>query len=321
MRQAFVKALCGLAAADERIVLLTGDLGYMALEPFRDSFPGRFINVGVAEQNLIGVATGMAEAGYLPYVYSIATFASLRPFEFIRNGPVLHRLPVRIAGMGMGFAYGHAGPSHHALEDIAALRTLPGLTVVIPADSAQASAAIKQTAALPGPVYYSLSKDDKAVVPGLDGRFTLGRIQTIREGAELAIVSMGSITTEAVAAAAELEKHGIRAGVIVVSNFNPDPVEDLAEFLAEVPHVISVEAQTLSGGLAALLGLVIASRGLACRLWPLAVRTTPDGLSGSEPDCWRRHGLDRNAIVDCGLSIFGRSLQRARSSQAGRASE
>ena len=307
MRQALVKALCKLAAEDERILLLTGDLGYMALEPFRERFPSRFLNVGVAEQNLIGVATGLAEAGFLPYAYSIATFASLRPFEFIRNGPVLHKLPVRLVGMGMGFEYGHAGPSHHALEDIGALRTLPGLTLVIPADPAQAYAAVERTWALPGPIYYSLGKDDRAVVPGLDGRFALGRIQNIRPGTDLAIVSMGSITAEAVAASIDLEKQGIQASVAVVSSFNPDPFEDLEELLSRVPHVISVEAQTLSGGLASLLGLVIASRGLACRLWPLAVRTPPDGTSGSQADCWRRHGLDRKAIVACALSIFGRS--------------
>src|SRR5579871_284842 len=117
-------------AADPHVVLLTGDVGFLAIEPIAAAYPDRCINVGVAEQNMIGLATGLAEAGLRPYTYSIATFASLRPFEFIRNGPVLHRLPVRIVGMGMGFEYGHGGPSHYALEDIAALRTLPGLTVV-----------------------------------------------------------------------------------------------------------------------------------------------------------------------------------------------
>jgi transketolase C-terminal domain/subunit len=116
---------------------------------------------------------------------------------------------------------------------------------------------------------------------------------------------MGSISNEAVAAAAELEKFGIDTSVAVVSSFNPDPCDDLAELLSTVPHVISLEAQTISGGLAALLGMVIATRGLACRLWPLAVRTSPDGRSGSQIDCWRRHGLDRSAIVNCALSIFG----------------
>jgi transketolase len=309
LRQAFVNALCGLAAADERILLLTGDLGFMAFERFRESFAARFLNVGVAEQNLIGVATGMAEAGFLPYAYSIATFAALRPFEFIRNGPVLHRLPVRIVGMGMGFEYGHAGPSHYALEDIGVLRTLPGLRVIIPADSAQAYTAISQTYDLPGPTYYSLGKDDRATVHDLDGRFELGRVETVRPGTDLAIVSMGSITTEAVAAADELQRLGINAAVAVVSSFNPDPIKDLAELAASVPHVISVEAQTLSGGLAAMLGLVISSHNLPCRLWPLAVRTSPDGRSGSQQDCWRRHKLDRTSIVDLSLSVLGKPLR------------
>src|SRR5579864_4783610 len=113
MRQRFIRTLIDLAAADSRVVLLTGDLGYTVVEPFNERFPDRFFNLGVAEQNMVGVATGLAEAGYIPFVYSIATFASLRPFEFIRNGPVAHRLPVRIVGIGMGFEYGHDGPTHH----------------------------------------------------------------------------------------------------------------------------------------------------------------------------------------------------------------
>ena len=103
MRGAFVRTLTELAAGDERIMLLTGDLGFMALEPFRDRFPTRFLNCGVAEQNMVGVATGLADAGFVPFVYSIATFATLRPYEFIRNGPIWHHLPVRIVGIGGGF--------------------------------------------------------------------------------------------------------------------------------------------------------------------------------------------------------------------------
>lgn len=309
MRRAFVDALCRRAAEDERILLLTGDLGFMALEPFRDRFPGRFFNVGVAEQNMVGVATGLAEAGFRPYAYSIATFAALRTFEFIRNGPALHRLPVRIVGMGMGFEYGHAGPTHHAVEDIGVLRTLPGLCCVIPADSAQAAAAIEQTAALHVPIYYSLGKDDRVHIPDLNGRFEIGRIQTIRDGGDIAIVAMGSVAQEAAAAADELAGKGVRATVAVVSNFNPDPTEDLARLLAGVPDVISLEAQTLSGGLAALVGMVIASHGLQCRLRPLAVRTAPDGLSGSQADCWRRHGIDRHAVVDAALAALNVSVQ------------
>src|SRR5437763_8683060 len=121
MRRAFINTLVELAESDPRILLLTGDLGYLALEPFSERFPDRFFNAGVAEQNMVGMATGLAEAGFTPYVYSISTFASMRPYEFIRNGPVLHRLPVRIVGIGEGVDYGHNGMTHYALEDIALL--------------------------------------------------------------------------------------------------------------------------------------------------------------------------------------------------------
>jgi transketolase len=307
LRKAFIDAMSSLAAADERVMLLTGDLGYMVMEPFRQRFPDRFINVGVAEQNMIGLATGLAEAGFRPYTYSIATFASLRPFEFIRNGPVLHHLPVRMVGMGMGFEYGHGGPSHYALEDVAALRTFPGLTVVIPADSPQTTTALHQTSDLDGPVYYSLGKDDRSLVPGLEGRFDLARVQTVTTGPDIAIVTMGSIAQEAVAAARDLAGQGIEATVIVVSNFNPDPEEHLREILSRFQHVISVEAQTISGGLGAFVGMLIARHGLNCRLHPLAVCESPDGTTGSPADRWRKYSLDRSSIVRTAVTALATS--------------
>jgi transketolase len=297
LRKAFIATLCELAASDDRIVLLTGDLGHLVMEPFRERFPDRFLNVGVAEQNMIGLATGLAEAGFLPYAYSIATFAALRPFEFIRNGPVLHQLPVRIVGMGMGFEYGHSGPTHYGVEDICVLRSLPGLTIVIPADSDQAENAIRDTYKVAGPVYYSLGKDDKITVPGLHGRFQLGKIQVTRKGGDVALLTMGSLSQEVDAAAQELSSQGLQAAVAVVSNFYPDPEDDLAEFLSSFRHVVSVEAQTLSGGLGAFVAGVIASRGLPCKLHALGVRTPPDGTSGLQEERWRKHGIDRGSIV------------------------
>ena len=297
MRAAFFQTLCELAEADPRIVLLTGDLGYGAVDPFRARFPDRFINVGVAEQNMIGMATGMAEAGLIPYAYSIATFLALRGFEFIRNGPVHHNLPVRLVGMGMGFEYGHDGPTHHALEDIVALRSLPGLSIVIPADCEQTRNAVRSTAGLPGPVYYSLSKNDQLSVAGLGGRFEMGRVQVVRPGRDIAIVTMGSVSAEALAAVEELAVQGTDAAIVIVSNFHPDPDAHLAEVLAEFPHAVTLEAQTISGGLASLVAGVIATHGLRCRLWPMAVTSSPDGSSGGQPALWRKHGLDRTSIV------------------------
>jgi transketolase len=154
MRATFVKTLTELAGQDERVVLLTGDLGYTVLESFIEAHPKRFFNAGVAEQNMIGMATGLAEAGFLPFTYSISTFAALRGYEFLRNGAVKHHLPVRVVGIGGGFEYGSAGLSHHGLEDLGAMRLQPGLRVIAPADAAQARAALLATWDGPDPIYY-----------------------------------------------------------------------------------------------------------------------------------------------------------------------
>ena len=173
MRRAFAESLAEIASIDNRILLLTADLGFMALEPFAEKHPEKFFNVGVAEQNMVGVATGLAEAGFLPFVYSIVNFATMRPFEFIRNGPVAHQLPVRVVSVGGGFEYGHNGISHFGLEDIGILRTQPGLSIICPCDSNQARTALKKTWNLPQPLYIRLGKDDRIEVPGLNGSFEI----------------------------------------------------------------------------------------------------------------------------------------------------
>lgn len=292
MRAAVVQALTELAERDERIVLMTGDLGFMALEPFSDRFPDRFFNVGVAEQNMIGLATGLAESGFIPFVYSIATFASLRGYEFIRNGPIAHTLPVRIIGVGGGFDYGSAGPTHHGLEDVGVMRLQPGLTVIAPADHRQAKSALMETWNLEGPVYYRIGKDDRTVVPGLDGRFTLGRNELVRDGGSLVLVSMGSTAAAAVAAAEELD-----AAALIVSTLNPAPSEELARALSRFERVLTVEAHYVTGGLGSLVAEVIAERGLSCRLERCAVREPSDGRSGSPTYYLARHGLSKEAIV------------------------
>lgn len=279
-------------------MLLTGDLGFMALEPFSHRFPERFFNVGVAEQNMIGVATGLAEAGFLPFAYSIATFASMRPYEFIRNGPILHRLPVRIVGVGGGFDYGSAGSTHHGCDDVGVLRVQPGITIVAPADHQQARSALLATWDAPGPVYYRLGKDGETVVPGLDGRFEVGRAESIRDGADLLMISMGSISSEAAAAAEELGRKGISCAVMVVSALSPAPFPDLIRALSRFRIALTVEAHYTTGGVGSLVAEVIADRGLDCRLVRCAVDRGPDGLSGSPAYFHRRHGLSRESLVE-----------------------
>lgn len=290
MRNEFVDELVTLAEADERVMLLTGDLGFMVLEKFQQRFPERFVNCGVGEQNMVGVATGLAEAGFVPFVYSIATFATLRPYEFIRNGPALHGLPVRVVGVGGGFDYGHNGITHFALEDYAVMRAQPAIATVAPADAAQARAALHATADLPGPAYFRISKRGDEL-PGLDGRFELGRLATVREGEDVAILAIGSIAHEATAAADLLAARGIDAAVGLVSSFNPSATEDIAALLAEMPAVLTVEAHYRNGGLGSLVAETIAEHGLDCRLLRAGVSHMPAGESGSQRFLEDRHEL------------------------------
>jgi transketolase len=315
MRVAFAETLASLAERDERILLLTADLGYLVLDAFTQRFPQRFFNLGVAEQNMVGVATGLAEAGYIPFVYSISPFASLRPYEFIRNGPIRHQLLIRIVGVGGGFDYGTAGFTHHGLEDIGVMRVQPGLTLVIPADGLQARRAILATWDLPGPVYYRLGKDDRLVVPGLEGRFELGKVERLGKGRDLLFVVTGSIATEVVGAAEILAKQGVNSSVLVVSSLNPAPDTDLVETLgpqggtetiSRIPLVFTVENHYINGGLGSWVSEVVAAHGLGSRVVRCGVRAIPGGVSGSPDYMNDVHGLSRSALVTKVISELGR---------------
>ena len=307
MRQAFASTLADLADKDPRVLLLTGDLGYMALEPFSDRFPDRFFNCGVAEQNMVGVATGLAEAGFLPFCYSIATFATLRPYEMIRNGPIAQELPVRIVGVGGGFEYGHNGLSHYPLEDVGVMRLQPGIAVLAPADHEQARTALLASWNLPGPVYYRLGKDDRTIVPGLDGRFELGRAQVIREGSEVVLFSLGPAALDALTAANSLVQVGVKATVCVVASLNPVPSGDLVELLSSHSLAVSVEAHYVNGGVGSLVAELIAEGGLDCRLVRCGVRSTPDGHSGSQATLETLHGIGPEKVVESVLAGLGGS--------------
>jgi transketolase len=306
VRGAFVKTLVELAEQDPRILLLTGDLGYNALEPFAEKFPDRFFNVGVAEQNMVGLATGLAESGFIPYVYSITNFAVLRPYEFIRNGPVLHQFPVRIVGVGGGFEYGSNGLSHHGLEDIGIMRIQPGITVIAPADHQQAYQAFLKTWNLPGPVYYRIGKDDQTVVAGLEGHFELGRAQSVREGSDLLIIAMGSVANEAVAAAQALSLQGISSAAMVIASISPPPVEDLSVSLGRFRLVLTVEAHYVAGGLGSLISEIVAERGLCCRVIRCGVEALPHGISGGQRFLHQAHGISAERLVDKALQALYR---------------
>ena len=306
MRTAFIDTLVEQAEADERIFLLTADLGWTVLERFADRFKDRFLNVGVAEANMAGIATGLAQAGYVPFIYSIATFTSMRCYEAVRNGPLLHRLPVRIVGIGGGYAYGHAGATHYALEDLAIARTQPGMSVLAPADPPQTRTVMQATRELRGPAYLRLGKGGNPVVPGLEGRFSFGRPEVVREGAQLLFIACGSIVHQALGAAAELEKEGLSAAVAVQAHLPCRASPELIALLKRFQCVISVEEGYESGGLGSLIAETMAQQGLgkSCRLAIRGVSEPFSGISGSESFMRARAGLDASSLAGAGRQLL-----------------
>jgi len=296
MRKAFAQALVDLAHADSRVVLLTADLGFGVLDEFAKTHPRRFFNVGVAEANMVGLATGLAEAGYIPFLYSIATFASLRPFEQWRNGPILHHLPVRLIGIGGGFEYGPNGLTHAALEDIGAMRLLPSVQIITPADECQARSALQATYAAPHPIYYRISKNEGSEIPGLSANFDVDNIDIVRRGADALIIAAGPIAREALSAAEVLAERGLQVAVAVLSSLQPAPLKALQELLSDFSIVATVEAHRSSGGLGSLVAECIADSGIACRLLRCAVDGQVDGMSGSESYMNAYFGLDAAGI-------------------------
>jgi len=297
MRKVFIQSLLKLASTDERVMLLTGDLGYLVLEEFIERFPKQFLNVGAAEQNMLGLATGLAESGFIPYVYSITPFAVLRPFEFIRNGPVHHKLPVRIVGVGQGVEYGFNGYSHFGLEDVGVLRTQPGMTIIAPADDAQTKTAIEKTQHIRGPIYFRLSKDSQEI-PELAGGFEIGSAQQIGNGTDALLISSGAITREVLTAMQTLDQQGISSTVLVISCIAPPPVKDLLRLLATFRFAFTVESHYIIGGIGSLVAETAASRGLNVHCTYLGFDSILSDTLGGAGYIQERGGLSAAKIAE-----------------------
>ncbi len=297
MRTRFIQTLTELAKEDERLCLVVGDLGYSVVEEFASLFPDRFLNAGVAEQNMTGLAAGWAMTGKVVVTYSIANFPTLRCLEQIRNDVCYHRLPVKVVAVGGGFAYGAHGYTHHALEDMGVMRTLPGMTVASPADAAECASITRQIMASPGPAYLRLGRNREPALHGDDLNWNgESALLTMREGLDLVFVATGSVLGEAIEAAACLSERGIEAGVVSAPILKPFPEEALRTLGGKTRLIISVEEHCATGGLGAACADVLARTMPGARLVRLG---TPDevGVQGSQPWMRRACGLDAQSLV------------------------
>lgn len=249
MRNAFADEVTRLGAADPRVVLLSGDIGNKLFDKFKEKAPGRFFNCGVAEANMMSVAAGMALCGLRPVVYTITPFTTTRCFEQIRVGVCYHRAPVVIVGTGAGLSYAELGPTHHSLEDLAILRTLPDMTVLAPCDAVELRLALRAALELDGPAYMRIGKKGEPVIHAQQPEFRIGRAITVRKGEDVCMISAGNIMPVVLAAADALAKHGVSARVESFHSVKPLDGERLAEVFASCKLVAVIEEHGRAGGL------------------------------------------------------------------------
>ncbi|MBE6688843.1 MAG: transketolase [Ruminococcaceae bacterium] len=257
MRAVFNKTLLEIAKKDPRIHMVLADIGYGEIEPFRDTFPDRYYNVGVAEQNMTGVACGIAMEGNIAVTYSIANFPTLRCLEQIRNDVCYHNANVKIVIIGGGVSYGPLGMSHHSTEDIAIMRALPNMVVVVPCDNYEAEAATHAMIEYNGPFYYRCGyKGEKDIHSGpVD--FKIGKAITVREGKDVTLMFAGPIGINVLHAADILEAQGISCRVVSMHTIKPIDKEAIIDAAKNTGGIVTIEEHNLSGGLGSAVSEVI----------------------------------------------------------------
>jgi transketolase len=251
MRNAFADEITKLAALDARIVLLSGDIGNRLFDDFRAESGERFFNCGVAEANMMSAAAGLALSGFRPFCYSITPFVTTRCLEQIRVDVCYHQQPVTIVGVGAGLGYACEGATHHACEDIAFLRALPGMTVLCPGDAVEVRLALRAVLDQAGPVYLRLGKKGEPVVHAAEPPFAIGRAIALRQGEDVCLLSTGTLLPVAVAAADLLEASGIATGLTSFHTVKPLDEDHLAEVCDRYPVVVTIEEHSLIGGFGA----------------------------------------------------------------------
>jgi transketolase len=291
--------LAELADADPRIVVLGADLKYSnRTSDFAERHPGRFFNLGIAEQNMMSVAAGMASFGLIPYVGTFASYAGLLCAEQIRTDLAYTGMRVRVLAHHAGISLGYYGTSHHATEDVAILRSIAGVTVVAPCDARSLDAALRQTVEVPGPVYLRLGRgrDPDVYQPGTIGGWRLGRANWLVDGADLAVLAYGMTVAPALEAARAAAADGVAVAVADMHTLKPLDSAAVARAARARKGILVVEEHNTIGGLATAVADVLADQGIAARLHRIGI---PDEYApvGPPTHLYRHYGLDAPGIL------------------------
>jgi transketolase len=312
MRNAFADELTKLADSDPRVVMLSGDIGNKLFDKFRAKHPDRFFNCGVAEQNMMGVAAGMAMSGLRPITYTITPFVTTRCLEQIRTDACYHDVPVTIVAVGAGLSYANLGPTHHSCEDISFLRSLPNMVVMCPGDPWEVRGSLREAMKQDRPVYIRMGKKGEANVhKDVPEDFAIGKALVVRDGTDVCLLSTGNMLPEAIEAGHLLANAGVSAQVVSFSTVKPLDVPFLAKAFASFRVVATIEEHSLIGGFGSAVGEWLIDNAIVYRRF---LRFgTPDAffkLSGEQEFAREKLGLTGHHIaqrVHAALGANGRS--------------
>ena len=305
------QALCELGEEHPEIVGLSADLAKSTkIGAFSDKFPDRFFNVGIAEQNMFGMAAGLAKAGFMPYVSTFAIFTAMRGLDQVHTDICYQNLDVKMIATHAGLSFGQAGTTHHCTEDIAIMRSMANLTVVVPADGIETAHAVRAAYDRKGPVYIRINRGfDQVVYDQPDYGFELGKAVTMRDGTDLTVIACGSTVWRAVEAAAMLERSdGLKVRVLNMHTIKPIDAEAIERAVRETRRIITVEDHNVVGGLGSAVAEVAAGTGKSFSFRRLGV---PDCFSiiGLHEDLLAHYGIDENGIAAAVRETMGKDFE------------
>jgi transketolase len=300
-RNAYVETLAELAQSDQRVVGVVNDsVGSSKLDAFKKSFPDRLINVGIAEQDMVGVAAGLANGGRIPFVSAASCFLTARALEQIKADISYSNRNVKLCGMSPGVAYGELGPTHQSIEDIAWLRAIDNMTIVVPADPVETAAAMRWAATAEGPAFIRVSRMSVPQVYADDYEFVPGRAITVREGDDVTIISNGTILWRALAAAEQLAEEGVSARVISMPTVKPLDAEAVVKAATETRGIVTAEESTKAGGLGGAVAETVVAQH--------PTRVTILGFDEFQPTGSAGYLIDRAGMSPDGIADAARAL-------------
>jgi transketolase len=311
LRTAFIEALNELADEDERVCLIVGDLGYSVIEAFAQKHPNQFVNAGVSEQNMIGLAVGMALSGKVVFTYSIGNFATLRCLEQIRNDVCYHRANVKVVAVGGGLAYGNLGVTHHASEDVAIMRALPNMTVVAPGDPVEARLATRAVVEHDGPFYLRLGKAGEPVVHESVPDFALGRALMLRDGTGVTLIASGGMLATASKVATDLAAQDISVRLLSMHTVKPIDRDAVTRAATETRYIFTLEEHSIEGGLGGAVAEVVAELDPGhAPLKRIGLRPEFNKTVGDQAYLKALHGLDEASVMKTIQQTITRSYDR-----------